>query len=122
MVAQQEDERRKFRRLKAPVFYRPVGLSLLKRLRGKDVRERAVDISLGGVRIYSDDELKVGSRLELDLFLPDDTTLATKAVVVWVHELPSGGPAKYDVGVRFDEMDDADHQRLSHVLDEEGDA
>ena len=122
MVAQQEDERRKFRRLKAPVFYRPVGLSLLRRLRGKEDRELAVDISLGGVRIYSDDELKVGSRLELDLFLPDDTTLATKAVVVWVHELPSGGPAKYDVGVRFDEMDDADHQRLSHVLDEEGDA
>jgi len=24
------------------------------------------------------------------------------------------------VGVRFDEMDDADQQRLSHVLDEEG--
>ena len=71
-------------------------------------------------RIYSDDELKVGSRLELDLFLPDDTTLATKAVVVWVHEMPSGSPARYDVGVRFDAMDDADQQRLSHVLDEEG--
>jgi c-di-GMP-binding flagellar brake protein YcgR len=120
MASEQHDDRRKFRRLKAPVFYRPVGLSFLRRLRGKDDREQAIDISLGGVRIYSDDELKVGSRLELDLFLPDDTTLATKAVVVWVHELPSGGPAKYDVGVRFDEMDDSDQQRLSHVLDEEG--
>ena len=116
----QDDERRKFRRLKAPVFYRPVGISLLRRLRGKDDRERAIDISLGGVRIYSDDELKVGSRLELDLFLPDDTTLATKAVVVWVHQMPAGSPAKYDVGVRFDAMDDGDQQRLSHVLDEEG--
>jgi len=28
MVSEHEDERRKFRRLKAPVFYRPVGLSL----------------------------------------------------------------------------------------------
>ena len=119
MVPPQDDERRKFRRLKAPVFYRPVGLSLLRRLRGKEDRERAVDISLGGVRIYSDDELQVGSRLELDLFLPDDTTLATKAVVVWVHPMPEGSPARYDVGVRFDDMDEADQQRLSHVLDEE---
>ena len=117
MAADHDDERRKYRRLKAPVFYRPVGLSLFRRLRGKDDRERAIDISLGGVRIYSDDQLKVGSRLELDLFLPDDTTLATKAVVVWVHELPSGSPAKYDVGVRFDAMADADHQRLSHGLE-----
>jgi len=119
MAADPDDERRKFRRLKAPVFYRPVGLSFLRRLRGKDDRERAIDISLGGVRIFSDDELKVGSRLELDLFLPDDTTLATKAVVVWVHALPAGSPAKFDVGVRFDAMDDADQQRLSHVLEEE---
>src|SRR2546423_15329373 len=109
--------RRRFRGLRAPVFYRPVGFSFLRRLRGKDDRERAIDISLGGVRIYSDDELKVGSRLELDLFLPDDTTLATKAGGVWVHEMPSGAPAKYDVGVRFDAMDDGDQQRLSHVLD-----
>src|SRR5712691_10414017 len=119
MVSEHDDERRKFRRLKAPVFYRPVGLSLLRRLRGKDDRERAVDISLGGVRIFSDDELKLGQRLELDLFLPDDTTLATKAFVVWVNKLPAGVPAKYDVGVRFDEMDEADHQRLAMVLEEE---
>src|SRR2546427_12461439 len=112
MVSEHEDERRKFRRLKAPVFYRPVGLSLLRRLRGKDDRELAVDISLGGVRIYSDDELKVGSRLELDLFLPDDTTLATKAEVLWAHQLTSSGPGKYDGWERFDQMDDADHQRL----------
>src|SRR2546425_13104244 len=102
MVSEHEDERRKFRRLKAPVFYRPVGLSLLRRLRGKDDRGGTVDISLGGVRIYSDDELKVGARLELDLFLPDDTTPATKAVVVWGPELPGGGPAKDDGGGRFD--------------------
>jgi c-di-GMP-binding flagellar brake protein YcgR len=87
-------------------------------LAGKDDRERAVDISLGGVRIFSDDELKVGQRLELDLFLPDDTTLATKAIVVWVHPMPEGAPARYDVGVRFDDMDDADQQRLSHVLED----
>jgi c-di-GMP-binding flagellar brake protein YcgR len=120
MPADADDERRKYRRLKAPVFYRPVGKSLLHRLMAKPDPKRAIDISLGGVRIYSDDELKVGARLELDLFLPDDTTLATKAVVVWVHEVPAGGPAKYDVGVRFDAMDEADQQRLSHVLDEEG--
>ena len=33
--------------------------------------------------------------------------------------MPEGSPARYDVGVRFDDMDEADQQRLSHVLDEE---
>src|SRR5258706_15203752 len=110
---QQDDERRKFRRLTAPVFYRPVGVSLLRRLRGKDDRERAIDFSLGGVRIFSDDQLKVGSRLDLDLFLSDDTTLPTKAVGVWVHEPAAGAPAKYQAAVGFETVDDRYHQRLS---------
>jgi c-di-GMP-binding flagellar brake protein YcgR len=114
----QDEDRRKYPRLRAPVFYRPSGLKLLRALRrGK---ERAVDISLGGVRIYSDDQLEPGDRLELDLFLPDDTTLSTKGQVVWVHELPPGSPARFDVGVRFDAMDDAEQARLAEVLETEG--
>jgi c-di-GMP-binding flagellar brake protein YcgR len=112
-----EDDRRQYPRLKAPVFYRPTGLALLRALRrGK---ERAVDISLGGVRIYSDDALTLGERLDLDLFLPDDTTLSAKGEVVWVKELPEGSPARYDVGVRFDKMDAHDQSRLGEVLEHE---
>jgi uncharacterized protein (TIGR02266 family) len=114
----QEDERRKYPRLKAPVFYRPTGLPLLRALR-RAAKERAVDISLGGVRIYSDDALTMGERLELDLFFPDDTTLSAKGEVVWVNELPEGSPARYDVGVRFDKMDEHDRSRLSEVLETE---
>lgn len=114
----QDDDRRKYPRLRAPVFYRPTGLKLLRALRrGK---ERAVDISLGGVRIYSDDQLRPGDRLELDLFLPDDTTLSSKGEVVWIHELPPGSPARYDVGVRFERMDDHEQSRLAEVLETEG--
>jgi c-di-GMP-binding flagellar brake protein YcgR len=113
----QDEDRRKYPRLRAPVFYRPAGLKLLRALRrGK---ERAVDISLGGVRIFSDDVLEPGDRLELDLFLPDDTTLSTKGQVVWIHELPPGAPARYDVGVRFDAMDEAEQARLAEVLETE---
>jgi len=112
-VAQDED-RRKYPRLKAPVFYRPTGLALLRALRrGK---ERTLDISLGGVRIYSDDALDAGERLELDLFLPDDTTLAAKGEVMWVKELPEGSPARHDVGVKFVFIHPVDRERLQTVL------
>jgi c-di-GMP-binding flagellar brake protein YcgR len=112
-----DEERRKYPRLKAPVFYRPTGLALLRAFRrGK---ERAVDISLGGVRIYSDDTLDPGERLELDLFLPDDTTLSAKGEVMWVKELPEGSPARFDIGVRFDQMDEHDRSRLAEVLEPE---
>ena len=113
----QDEERRKYPRLKAPVFYRPTGLALLRALRrGK---ERTLDISLGGVRIYSDDALDPGERLELDLFLPDDTTLSAKGEVMWVSELPGGSPARFDVGVRFEQMDEHDRSRLAEVLEHE---
>ena len=82
-------------------------------------KERTLDISLGGVRIFSDDPLDPGERLELDLFLPDDTTLAAKGEVMWVKELPAGSPAKYDIGVRFEQMDEHDRSRLAQVLEHE---
>jgi hypothetical protein len=71
------------------------------------------------VRIYSDDALEQGERLELDLFLPDDTTLSAKGEVMWVNELAEGSPARFDIGVRFEQMDEHDRSRLAEVLEQE---
>ena len=105
------DDRRQYPRLEAPVLCRPAGL-LLRLLQPR----QAIDISLGGMRIFSDDPVKLGSLLELDLFLPDQTTVTAKAEVVWVEELPPGAPALYDVGLRFTELAEGDKARLAQVL------
>jgi len=106
------DDRRKFQRVNAPVFCRPVGQPLFG-------RRKAVDVSLGGLRVYADDPPMAGDRLELELFLPDQTEVVCTVEVVWVEELPEGSPARYDVGVKFVTITTTDRERLSTVVQSE---
>ena len=103
------EDRRKFQRVNAPVFCRPVGQPLFG-------RRKAVDVSLGGLRVYADDPPMAGDRLELELFLPDQTEVVCTVEVVWVEELPEGSPARYDVGVKYVSISPGDRERLSSVL------
>ncbi|TMA18333.1 MAG: hypothetical protein E6J84_06055 [Deltaproteobacteria bacterium] len=57
-----------------------------------------------------------GDRLELELFLPDQSEVVCTVEVVWVEELPEGSPARYDVGVKFVTISPGDRERLSTVL------
>lgn len=109
-----EDNRRKFKRVQAPVYCRPVGLAF-KFLHAK---QQPIDISLGGLRIYSDEGIKQGAKLELELFLPDGSSVTCRVEVVWVDELPAGTPAKHDVGLKFIDIKPADLARLGEVLEE----
>lgn len=102
-------DRRQYLRLQAPVFCRPVGRPLF-------ARRRANDISLGGVRVYADEAPAAGDRLELELFLPDESALSCAVEVVWVEPLPDGAPARFDVGARFVKLKDEDRSRLAAVL------
>ncbi len=79
-------------------------------------RRKAIDISLGGIRLYADDAAAPGDRLELELFLPGDVEIVCRVEVVWVEKLPEGAPALYDVGMRFVEISDQDRERLGSVL------
>src|SRR5437764_2685953 len=106
------DDRRKFHRVNAPVFCRPVGQPLFS-------RRKAVDVSLGGLRVYADDPPMSGDRLELELFLPDQSEVMCTVEVVWVEALPEGSPARYDVGVKFVTISPGDRERLSTVLQSE---
>ena len=49
-------DRRKFQRVGVPVFCKPVGQPLFG-------RRKAVDVSLGGLRIYADDPPQAGDVL-----------------------------------------------------------
>ena len=102
-------DRRQYLRLQAPVFCRPRGRPIF-------ARRRATDISLGGVRVYADEAPAAGDRLELELFLPDETALVCQVEVVWVEPLPDGSPARFDVGARFVKLTAQDQERLATVL------
>jgi c-di-GMP-binding flagellar brake protein YcgR len=111
-VSSSEQDRRKYKRVQAPVYCRPAGLSW--RL---SQTQKPQDISLGGMRIYSDDDVKKGTRLELELFLPDTSSVVCRVEVVWVDKLGPAGLAKYDVGLKFIDISDKDRARLADVLE-----
>ena len=89
------DERRSYSRVPAHVMVRPV--SILARA----VSRRVSDVSLGGLRCYSDDEHRPGERLELELLFPDGRSALILAEVVWVEALAPGSPARFDIGMRY---------------------
>ncbi len=104
-----EEDRRKYPRLNVPILYRAA--SFFSR------REPVINIGLGGIKVYSDEGLKIGKRLELELFLPDKTSMVCTSRVVWQNLLPEGAVAKYEIGLEFLEMSPDDLQCLAKVLD-----
>lgn len=107
-------ERRRYRRIQAPVYCRPAGVTLLARHR------EAVDISLGGVRVYSDDRHRPGALVKMEFFVEGCPAATYTAQVVWVEDLPPGSVAKYDVGLKFVDLSPEALAFLTSVLGPEG--
>lgn len=103
-------DRRRYRRLRAPILIRPVSALAYR------AKQRVNDISLGGLRAYSDDEQKPGTRLELELFFADETSATVLGEVVWVTPLAEGAPARFDVGLRFVDASSDDLERIAQML------
>ncbi|GAK55549.1 hypothetical protein U27_02383 [Candidatus Vecturithrix granuli] len=101
--------RRKYPRYNAPICYRSAPFF--------SSRKPLVNIGLGGVRIYSDDQFKIGKRLEIELLLPDSEILRFTAKVVWQHPLPENSAAAYDVGLQFLDIPEDGLARLSKILE-----
>ena len=92
-------QRRRHPRLRAPVSYTPPRLIGPPRIVSQ--KRQISDISLGGVRIFSDELLLEGKGLQFELFRPLKRAVTASARVVWVKELPPGSEARYDVGLEF---------------------
>ncbi|WP_342378613.1 PilZ domain-containing protein [Myxococcus stipitatus] len=103
------DDRRLFPRLQAPLYARPA------RLKFGD-KQRVLDASLGGVRIYSDELYSEGSQLEVDLYPGDGSTLECRARVAWLRKLPKDAVARYEVGLAFMDVSPETLERLKSVL------
>jgi hypothetical protein len=103
-------ERRKYRRIQVALYCRPAGVNYLERQR------QPIDVSLGGVRIFSDEPMVVGALLKMEFFLLDVEPVTYTAEVVWIESLPAGAPAKFDVGLKFIQLDPGALQLLLKVL------
>ena len=103
--------RRRYPRIAAAVFYAPAEPSVLHH------RRAAGDVSLGGMRAYSDEELAVGTRLEIELMLDSDTAARCWARIAWVEKLDAGAGAAYDVGLEFIDMSEKDRALLTRLLE-----
>ncbi len=103
-------DRRRYRRVQAPILVRPVGPLAYRLPRNVD------DSKVGGLRAYSDDRHEPGERLELEAFFSDGGSATLIAEVAWVEELPDGAPARFDVGLRYVEVSPEDLGRIARVL------
>jgi hypothetical protein len=108
-------DRRRDRRIRAAVYLRPAGVEFLAR------HHEPVDVSLGGIRIYSDEKRRVGELLKMEFFLPDTPPVTYTAEVVWIESLGKAGPALYDVGLKFIQLEPAALAVLMRVLGPPGD-
>ncbi len=103
-------DRRRFPRVKAPVYYRPAGAF--------GISSQASNVSLAGVRIYSNKPFKKSQPLEIELLLPNGNSLKAIVKVVWISALPPGSEALYDIGLEFLNIGDDVIPQLQSVLEE----
>ena len=103
-------QRPSYRRVQAPIFHRPTSWF------AQGLPRRSAEPALGGVRSYSDDAVKPGRLLEMDVFLPDGGTLTALVAVEWCDPLPGGVPARFDVGMKLVQIAPDDKVRLGSVL------
>lgn len=108
-----ESDRRIYPRLKVPMLWRSPGL--IAKL------SRTVNVSMGGARVFSDDRMKVGSKLNLELMPEPETSVQVMARVAWIDELGEGAPARFDVGLEFLDVPEEMVSRLAAILQRDED-
>lgn len=77
------------------------------------------NISLGGVRITSDEDFDIGQTLDVELFLPNGMTIEAVAKVVWIKRQPPGSEGLYDVGMEFMGLSGIARLELDSALDQD---
>lgn len=82
---------------------------------------RTVNVSMGGARVFSDDRMKIGAKLNLELMPDPDTSVQVFARVAWIDELDEGAPARFDVGLEFLDVPEEMVSRLAAILQRDED-
>lgn len=82
---------------------------------------RTVNMSLGGARVFSDERLRIGTRLNIELLAGPDSIIKVLARVVWIDDLDAGSPARFDVGLEFLDVPNEMMSRLAVLLGKDTD-
>jgi hypothetical protein len=101
-------ERREYPRLRAPAFWKPARLL--------SSPAQLIDLGGGGVRLFSDEEMKVGDRLDITLFTPEGEDIEATVRVVWVNVLQPDADAAFDVGLTFERVQPEHAERLTRLV------
>jgi hypothetical protein len=102
--------RHHFRRVNAPMVHRPVSWDRFS------IGSLGPDDLDGGLRTYSDESMRVGDVLEVDVLLPDGGTAAAVVAVAWCDPLPQEHVARYEIGLRLVRALPDDLARMERVL------
>lgn len=119
-MAEKREEKREFLRVDdiVPVAYKkvvkPTGWSTER----KGIRK---DVGGGGIRLICDEELPVGTTLELKFDLPDvlrPTSIIVLGEVVWGQRIEEEGKPKYACGVAYVNIDESERKKIiKYVFD-----
>jgi hypothetical protein len=104
--------RPRYRRIQAPIYHRPTSW-FSQGLRRKDPSSISPE---AGFLSYSDERVKPGRLLEMDVFLPDGCAVMAVVQIAWCDPLPPEAPARFDVGMRLVYVEPAAKTRLESVL------
>ena len=100
--------------MRVPLFCRQAGMEFFAR------HVEPIDISLGGLRIHSDEAHPIGSFLPLDIFFPNVPPVTLTARVMWVTLLGKGAPARFEAGLAFVELTPYALKLLKSAIGSEG--
>lgn len=101
-------DKRRYPRLKARVLYKPAKIIGQKR--------QVPNISLGGLRIYSNKYYPVGESLNVELSLPSGQTTVAITRVAWIEAYPKDSDAPYELGLEFIYLPSSAARELESVL------
>ena len=105
-------QRPRYPRIQAPIYHRPTSWF------AHGLPRESHEPALGGIRSYSDDPIRPGRLLEMDVFLPGDGIVTSLVEVEWCDPLPAGASARFDVGMRWVQLSRSNVALLRPVLDE----
>ena len=108
-----ESNKRRYPRVKARVLHTQPRFYGPPRLHGQ--KRKISNISPGGVRIYSDEPLKEGKGVQIELELPSGKSVTATARVVWIDELSPGSESRFDVGLEFLVISDEAFDELQSI-------
>jgi hypothetical protein len=113
--ARSESNRRRYPRILAPIHCRQAGVEFFAQ------HLEPIDIGLGGLRIQSHEEYRVGALLPLDIAFARIAPVTFNAEIMWTEALRAGEKGRFDVGLAFVDLTQRALKVLLTVLASERD-